>query len=150
MISDSDMPSSSSGENRRDRTKSSSIAAVGKPSTSTGAERREAARHAITQFVWFKVIEEDPDKTKESQEGISKMCDISETGVGLYTTTPIGVGKTAFVEIRMGDFNISGVGQVAYSRKADERYYRIGIRLTIVPPNDRFLLGQFIEAKRKK
>jgi hypothetical protein len=116
------------------------------PTDTSEAERRRASRYALVHFVWFKVVEDEPGKVEESLEGICKIADVSETGMGLYATAPMPVGKTAFFEIVTRHFSLSCVGKFVYSRKADDRYYRVGVRFAIVPPNDRLLLGQYFSS----
>jgi c-di-GMP-binding flagellar brake protein YcgR len=121
----------------------------GPPPGISEAERRRASRYALVHFVWFKVVEEEPDKTEGSLEGVCKIADVSQTGMGLYATVAVPVGKTAFFEIVTRHFSLSCVGQFVYSRKADERYYRVGVRFAIVPPNDRLLLDQYFASKEE-
>ena len=115
----------------------------GPPNSISEEERRRASRYALVHFVWFKVVEDDLEKTGASLEGICKISDISETGMGLYATVQVPVGKRAFFEIVTRHFNLSCVGEVVHSSKANERYYRVGVRFSIVPPNDRLLLSQY-------
>ncbi len=144
MTRDSEIPSGTfdAGENTSEHPLSPPNS--GGPSSASDMERRVATRHPLVHFVWFKLIEDDQAKTQDSPEGIAKLADISETGVGLHVTTPIPVGKTAFIEIVTKKFSLSCIGQIVYARKANEKYHRIGIHFTIVPPNDRLLLSRFL------
>ncbi len=115
----------------------------GPPAGISDDERRRAARYALVHFVWFKVLKEETDSTGDSLEAICKISDVSETGMGLYATVAVPVGKRAFFEIVTRHFSLSCVGRFVYSSKANERYYRVGVRFSIVPPNDRLLLSQY-------
>jgi len=115
----------------------------GPPASISEEERRRALRYSLIHFVWFKVVEEDPARTEESLDGICKIEDVSETGMGLFATVEVPVGKTAFFEIVTRHFSLSCVGRFVYCRKVDERYHRVGVRFSIVPPNDRLLLSQY-------
>ena len=115
----------------------------GPPASLSDDERRRASRYALVHFVWFKVVEDDPGKTAGSLEGICKIEDLSETGMGLFATVQVPVGRNAFFEIVTRHFSLSCMGRFVYSRKVDERYNRVGVRFSIVPPNDRLLLSQY-------
>jgi hypothetical protein len=110
-----------------------------KAAGASGIENRLAARHTTVNFIWYKIIE-DSDDSKQSDEGISKSSDISETGVGMLVTRLIPKGKKVFVEIATKDFNISAVGQIVYTKYEGEGFYRVGIQFLAVPPNDLLLL----------
>jgi hypothetical protein len=77
---------------------------------------------------------------KLPNEGISKTCDLSEIGIGLHTPQALPIGRMIFVEIAMQEFNLSAIGKILYSKPTTEGYHRVGVRFTIVPPNDRMLL----------
>lgn len=113
-------------------------------------ERRIAKRHSLVRFVWYKVLTNEFDQLESSLEGISKSCDISETGVGLYTTSPIPIGTPVFLEIATLKFNISCIGKVAYSRQSENNYFRIGVRFVLLPPNDRILLVEHFGINRER
>jgi hypothetical protein len=112
-------------------------------------ERRIAKRHSLVRFVWYKVLTNEFDQLESSLEGISKSCDISETGVGLHTTSPISIDTPVFLEIATLKFNISCIGKVAYSRKSENSYFRIGVRFVLLPPNDRVLLVEHFGINRE-
>lgn len=114
-------------------------------------ERRITRRIPLVRFVWYKVLDRELDEVERSLEGISKSCDISETGVGLYTTQHIPIGTPIFLEIATKRFNLSCIGKVAYSRNADGKFFRIGIRFVLLPPNDRVLLIEhFVKDKENQ
>jgi hypothetical protein len=113
------------------------------------AERRITKRHSLVRFVWYKVLSNEFDQLESSLEGISKSCDISETGVGLYATSHIPVNTPVFLEIATLKFNISCIGKVAYSRQSEKNYFRIGVRFVLLPPNDRILLVEHFGIKKE-
>jgi c-di-GMP-binding flagellar brake protein YcgR len=104
--------------------------------------RRKAERHPIINFVWYKVLENNSEKLAKSPEGISKMCDISATGIGLYVTEIVPVGKNVFMEVIADKFNLSMIGEIVHSRVEEDGYFRLGISFVVVPPNDRLLLSR--------
>lgn len=111
-------------------------------------ERRITKRHSLVRFVWYKVIDKEFNQLESSLEGISKSCDISETGVGLYTTSHIPVNTPVFLEIATLKFNISCIGKIAYSRPSENNYFRVGVRFVLLPPNDRILLIEHFGIKK--
>ena len=110
----------------------------------SGSERRSSERISLVRFIWYKVIDEERQAGDESQEGISRMCDISTTGVGIYVAQPIAAGKRVFLEVSTTGENLSAVGQVANSRPTAEGLYRVGIHFIVIPPNDRFALDNLL------
>jgi hypothetical protein len=114
------------------------------PNEPTGPERRSEPRLTLVRFIWYKVIEEDPASGEEPREGISRMCDISKTGVGIQLTQPIAAGKRVFLEVSTTKENLSAVGQVAHSRPTAEGLFRVGIHFLAIPPNDRLALENLL------
>ena len=112
----------------------------------SGTERRSSPRLVLVRFIWYKVIQEEWPSDQEPQEGISKMCDISRTGVAVQVTKPIGAGKRVFLEISTTKDNLSAVGQVTHSRPTGDGLYRVGIHFLAIPPNDRLALNNLIGA----
>lgn len=114
-----------------------------------GRERRKLMRHPMVSLVWYRIVEDvDILETKEL-EGISKMCDISQSGLGLYTPREIQKDKLVFLEVNTKtDGNFSAVGRVVNVSKVDETYYRIGVRFIVVPPNDHLLLRKLFGSER--
>ena len=112
----------------------------GKKESVSAADRRVASRHSTVKFVWYRVLSLESDGEDFPSEGISKTCDISETGIGLHAPRALPVGRIIFLEIATTEFNLSAIGKIIYSRPTTEGYHRVGVHLTIVPPNDRLLL----------
>jgi len=105
-------------------------------------DRRRAVRHPTVLFVWYKILVEDPDPP-EHFEGVSKTCDISSSGVGVFTAWLLPVGKKVFLEIVTKEFNLSAIGRVVYARKIKDGYFRVGIEFEVMPPNDRTLFDNY-------
>jgi hypothetical protein len=112
----------------------------GKKESVSAADRRVASRHSTVKFVWYRVLSLESDGEDFPSEGISKTCDISETGIGLHAPRALPVGRIIFLEIATTEFNLSAIGKIIYSRPTTEGYHRVGVHLTIIPPNDRLLL----------
>ena len=106
-------------------------------------ERRQAARHPIIDFVWYKIIDENMEATDIESEGVSKMCDISRTGIGIYVTRKLPLHKLIFIELAANRIRLSAVGQIVNVREINEGSYRMGIRFLIIPPNDRLAMAKF-------
>jgi hypothetical protein len=115
-----------------------------KPPTS-GRERRCSVRLPVITLVWYKTVESEWSDSGSAIEGVSKMCDISHNGVGLLVTQDLPLGKFVFLEVTGQKFNVSGVGVVVYKTREGKKYWRIGIRFTIIPPNDKIILDRFIQ-----
>ena len=105
-------------------------------------EQRMAVRYKTVDLTWFKTLRVQPEK---SVEGVSKMCDLSETGIGLFLTQPLTVGELVFIEIASGKLRMSAVGRVVHQRETSPRRYRVGVNFEVVPPNDRMALASFFQ-----
>jgi hypothetical protein len=112
----------------------------GKNESVSAADRRIASRYSTVKFVWYRILKLESNGENFPNEGISKTCDISETGIGLHAPRALPVGRMVFVEIATTEFNLSAIGKIIYSKPTTEGYHRIGVHFTIVPPNDRLLL----------
>ena len=112
-------------------------------------ERRRAKRHAAVDFVWYKVLPAEGEDPASSPEGVSKMCDISKTGIGIYATQRLPLGSAVFIELGANKFSMSAVGTVVSEIKIKENYYRTGIHFKIIPPNDRMTLAKFMKSHDK-
>ena len=121
----------------------------GKKESVSTADRRVASRYSTVRFVWYQILKMDSDGENFPSEGISKTCDISETGIGLHAPRALPVGRIVFVEIATTEFNLSAIGKIVYSRPTPEGYHRIGVNFTIVPPNDRLLLMRYFGSHEK-
>jgi c-di-GMP-binding flagellar brake protein YcgR len=110
----------------------------------SGHERRSSPRVPLVRFIWYKVIKEEQQANEESREGISRMCDLSRTGVGIYVTQPIDAGKRVFLEVATTKENLSALGQVVNTRPTDDGLYRVGIHFIAIPPNDRLALDNLL------
>ena len=115
----------------------------GKKESVSAADRRVASRYSTVKFVWYQVLKMESDGEDFPSEGISKTCDISETGIGLHAPRALPVGRIIFLEIATTEFNLSAIGKIIYSRPTTEGYHRVGVHFTIVPPNDRLLLMRY-------
>ncbi len=103
-------------------------------------DRREATRHILVNLMWYKILDDESGETGPSGEGISKSRDISETGVGIYVTRPMPVGKNIFIELAVKDFSLSALGKIVYSTPTSDGYHRVGIKFVVVPPKEHLLL----------
>lgn len=110
----------------------------------SGPERRSSERISLVRFIWYKVIDEEHRADEKPREGISRMCDISKTGVGIYVTQPIAAGTRVFLEVSTTGENLSAVGQVANTRPTPQGLYRVGIHFIAIPPNDRLALDNLL------
>jgi len=121
---------------------------------STNAEKpkstnaRTAPRYQAVKFIWYKVVEDDIDNISETSAGISRTCDISASGVGLYTTELLPVGKLIFIELVTGDFNLSAIGKIVHVKPSKNDLYRAGVLFLVIPPNDRYLFGKLLKHYR--
>ena len=110
----------------------------------TIAEGRIAPRREMVRLVWYKILEDGPEEeqggTGAACEGISKMCDISASGMGLYVAEQLPIGRIIFTEVSTRSFTFSAVGRIVYSKAQEDGFFRIGINFLIVPPNDRWYL----------
>ncbi len=112
-------------------------------------DERTAPRKDLVQLVWYKVLDVDPEGMDPAPEGISKMCDISATGIGLQVTHPLPIGNFIFTEISTRSFTLSAVGRIVYSRLEEGGLFRIGIHFLVIPPNDRWYLFKFFKGDGK-
>lgn len=104
-------------------------------------ERRQSARYLVVDFVWFTVIEENIDES-HLLEGLSRMCDISKGGIGIYVTEKLPLHKLVFLELAANKIRISAIGRIVNQRETEDGQYRVGIQFKIVPPNDRLTLAR--------
>jgi hypothetical protein len=121
--------------------------------------RRIHDRTTLKVFVWFSVIER-PDSLEglgqESNvdtswsaparpiEGLAHSVDLSAQGLGFIASRPLPVGIRVFLEITSSRGNISAVGRIQ-SCISKGNYFRVGISLEIVPPNDRPVLAALVK-----
>ena len=118
-----------------------------RPVGASPIERRHYKRRWAVDFVWYKVLPKHGEDTSASAEGLSNMCDISKTGIGLYVTQNLPIGTMVFLEIGANRLNLSAVGEVVSEIRIREHYYRTGIRFKVIPPNDRMALYKFVGKK---
>ena len=99
--------------------------------TSSGAQPsgRRMPRRGAVKLIWYKVIGQE-------EEAIARSCDVSVSGMGLYTTHPVATGEEVFVEVITASGAVSCVGRVMHCREHGE-YYRVGLQIEAMPPNDR-------------
>ena len=100
--------------------------------------RRKAKRHPKVSFVWYQCVDE------ALAPGISKMCDISTTGLGLYVPREIPVGKTLFLEITLAGSSetLSMLGRIVRAVPQGDQGTYLGIEFTVVPPNHQLKLAR--------
>lgn len=111
---------------------------------------RIAPRHPTVNFIWYKeLIDEDVDTTVPA-EGISRSCDISKTGLGLYTANPLTKERLIFVEMVAKEFNLSAVGKIVHVKQMKDGLYRAGIHFLAIPPTDRRSMNEFLRCFREK
>lgn len=118
-----------------------------KTESGNAVDRRRARRYAYRQLVWFKILEETADRTGDSVEGVSRSCDISTSGLGLISSVPMPVGKNAFLEIPAKGFKFSAMGTIVYSHRTEDDLHHVGIRFSVIPPNNRIDLDRLIESR---
>jgi len=116
------------------------------PTDDTGPHQRTAQRKPIVAFVWYRVVDDNADGDADVSEGIARSCDVSQGGVGIFTSRPLPTKARVFLEIATAVGNISAVGTITHCSQADDDYHRSGIHIEIVPPNDRALLARLLEA----
>jgi len=135
-----------------DRFRSWHAPALGKSPTPIRApdssDPRVAARQELVRFVWYSVISEQAGAEQSAAEGLSRTCDISQTGIGLWTITPLPPGASVFLEIALTTFTMSAVGKVMNGNVDQDGWYRAGIQFRVVPPNDRLRLDALLEASK--
>ncbi len=85
-----------------------------------GRDRRRHDRRPAVRFIWYKLVKEDIEETKYTTEGISKMCDLSSSGMGIYVTSELPVGELIFIEMAAKEFGMSAIGEIVNVRKSDE------------------------------
>jgi len=107
-------------------------------------ELRTAERLPSVHFVWYRILEGKEGLDSPQAEGICKMDNISETGVGLYALEPLPAGKSVFVEIAATRFNVSAIGKVIYCGEMENGYHRVGIEFRAVSPAHRMLLKTWL------
>jgi hypothetical protein len=103
-------------------------------------ERRAADRHPVVALVWYCLLGPDSGQSGPYLDGLAKSTDVSVTGIGFYSTTPLPEGERIFIEITIRRVSISCVGRIVHCRESQGGRYRIGIHFLVIPPNDRFLL----------
>lgn len=107
--------------------------------TGPGVEKRVAHRHEMVNFVWFHLLGEDGAST--GIEGVGKMVDLSETGVGIKVmNSTLANGNRVFLSITTDAETFCVTGRVAYSIVAENNYSRLGIQFEVVPPQYRLFL----------
>ncbi len=112
-----------------------------------GGERpqRRAQRKPIVVFVWYKLISSVAGGEPANASGIARSCDVSDGGIGIVTSEHLPLGVRVFVEIATAVGNVSIVGAVMHCSEVERGYFRSGIQIEIVPPNDRVLLTRLLE-----
>ena len=111
------------------------------------SKQRAAKRRPVVNFVWYRVLIDLGEEGDDALCGIARSCDVSASGVGIFTPRPLPDGELIFLEIATRKGNLSGVGTIIYSRQVERGLHRVGIRLEIVPPNDRPLLGRILKSE---
>ena len=108
-------------------------------------KNRAERRQAIVHFVWYRVlVDVEAPQADDSRCGIARSCDLSARGLGLFTSRALPAGELVFLEIATSDGNLSAVGKIVHSREVEPGVHRVGIRLLIVPPNDRPTLARIL------
>jgi len=111
------------------------------------SKQRAEERRSVVNFVWYRVLVDLDAEADDDLCGIARSCDVSASGVGIYTPRALPAGELIFLEIATRKGNLSGVGTIVYSRLVERGLHRVGIRLEIVPPNDRPLLARIIKSE---
>jgi len=114
---------------------------------SRDSKQRVAKRRSVVNFVWYRVLVDLSEESDDALCGIARSCDVSESGVGIFTPRPLPDGELIFLEIATRKGNLSSVGTIVYSRQVERGLHRVGIRLEIVPPNDRPILAKVLKSE---
>ncbi len=102
-------------------------------------------RRQLVNFIWYRLLATEPEGSNDQEaSGIARSCDVSSHGVGLYTARALPVGHLVFLEIATGRGTLSAVGRVVHSQPAPDGRFRAGIRIEVVPPNDRGILARIV------
>ncbi len=109
---------------------------------SNDSGERVASRHELATFVWYKIVGSS-DGT-DTCEGMARSCDASRSGIGLVTSRALPLGARLFVEIVVPEGNLSVVGTIVHCSSQPDGLFRVGVRLEIVPPNDRQTLARMV------
>ena len=99
---------------------------------------RRDSRYPKVNFVWFHLLGKEGNAP--DAEGICKMTDLSENGIGILLTTPLKRDSRIFLSINTKSENICLCGRVVYSRPVEEGFFRAGIEFEMVPPQHRMFL----------
>jgi hypothetical protein len=111
------------------------------------SKKRAEERRSVVNFVWYRVLVDLEEKADDELCGIARSCDVSASGVGIFTPRPLPSGELIFLEIATRKGSLSGVGTIVYSRQVERGLHRAGIRLEIVPPNDRPLWARILKSE---
>lgn len=102
-------------------------------------------RKPVVAFVWYKVISGIAGAEPANFSGLARSSDLSDGGIGIVTPEHLPLGVRIFLEIATAVGNVSAVGAVMHCSEEEQGYFRSGIQIEIVPPNDRILLTRLLE-----
>lgn len=101
--------------------------------------KRLRKRNATTLFVWYVSLNPAADN---SGGHIAHTADVSTSGIGIHSAIELSIGELLFCELTGSQGNVSAVGRVMHCKQVDGKYYRVGVRFEVVPPNDRPILAR--------
>ena len=112
---------------------------------SSESGKRRAQRKPVVAFVWYKLISGVAGGESAKVSGLARSCDVSDGGIGIVTSEHLPLGVRVFLEIATAIGNVSAVGAIMHCSEVERGYFRSGIQIEIVPPNDRALLPRLLE-----
>lgn len=110
-----------------------------------GRDQRQAERRVFINFVWYHCIPTDETQGTPIEHGIARSCDLSQSGCGIVVPDRLEPGRRVFLEILSSGGSLSLVGRVMYCREQDGGFFRVGIRIELIPPTDLTALSRLVE-----
>jgi hypothetical protein len=107
-----------------------------------GADRRNAERHVVVSFMWFRLLAKESD-TDLLNQFVSISCDISETGVGCQAPVALPLGESIFLELLIDKTPFTAIGKIVYSKPYGQTLYRTGLHFAAVSPTSRLLFQRY-------
>ncbi len=101
--------------------------------------QRQRKRHATTLFVWYVRLKAAADNPKGH---LAHTADVSTSGLGIHSAVELPIDDLLFFELTGSQGNVSAVGRVMHCTHVEDKYYRVGVRFEVVPPNDRPILAR--------
>lgn len=99
-----------------------------------GSEARSHPRRRLVTFAWYKRID---DYAMDEEEGVAQSCDVSQGGLGIVTSRPIPARSRVLIELVTEGYRLCVVGSVAFCTSLGDERYRLGVKMSFVPPTQR-------------